>query len=118
MTVPVYPWTVWIVAALDPILIGLALYLGYTASQFGKVFIAAIIALAAFAQVRDDCALAWVDISTGALRVALSATDPDLRRITLSGDPVRWGWVARLAAAQESILMARAAAQNEPITKS
>ncbi|GBU18728.1 MULTISPECIES: hypothetical protein [Methylobacterium] len=46
MTVPVYPWTVWIVAALDPILIGLALYLGYTASQFGKVFIAAIIALA------------------------------------------------------------------------
>ena len=26
--------------------------------------------LAAFAQVRDDCALAWVDISTGALRVA------------------------------------------------
>jgi len=46
VTVPVYPWTVWIVAALDPILIGLALYLGYTASQFGKVFIAAIIALA------------------------------------------------------------------------
>ncbi|WP_395588187.1 MutS N-terminal domain-containing protein, partial [Pseudomonas syringae group genomosp. 7] len=26
--------------------------------------------LAAFATVRDDCALAWVDISTGALRVA------------------------------------------------
>lgn len=40
---------------------------------------------------------------SGALRIALSATDPatdpDLRRITLSGDPARWGWVARLAAA-------------------
>ena len=46
MTVPYYPWTVWIWAALDPILVGLALWLGWTASQFGKVFIAAIIALA------------------------------------------------------------------------
>lgn len=46
MSVPYYPWTVWIFAALDPVLIGLSLYLGWTASQFGKVFIAAIIALA------------------------------------------------------------------------
>ena len=46
MTVPFYPWTVWIWAGLDPILVLLALYLGWTASQFGKVFIAAIAALA------------------------------------------------------------------------
>ena len=46
MTVPFYPWTVWIWAGLDPILVLLAFYLGWTASQFGKVFIAAIIALA------------------------------------------------------------------------
>ena len=46
MTVPFYPWTVWIWAAFDPVLVGLALWLGWTASQFGKVFIAAIIALA------------------------------------------------------------------------
>ena len=46
MSVPYYPWTVWIWAAFDPVLVLLALYLGWTASQFGKVFIAAIIALA------------------------------------------------------------------------
>ncbi|MGU3538283.1 hypothetical protein [Methylobacterium sp. A54F] len=45
MTVPYYPPSVWIWAALDPILVGLALWLGWHASQFGKVFIAAIIAL-------------------------------------------------------------------------
>ena len=45
MTVPFYPWTVWIWAGFDPALIVVALYLGWTASQFGKVFIAAIAAL-------------------------------------------------------------------------
>ena len=45
MTVPYYPWTVWIWAAFDPALIVVAVYLGWTASQFGKVFIAAIAAL-------------------------------------------------------------------------
>ena len=36
----------------------------------------------------------------GALTVgiAVEETDPDLRRITLTGDPVRWGQVARIAA--------------------
>ena len=45
MTVPYYPWTVWIWAGFDPALIVVAVYLGWTASQFGKVFIAAIAAL-------------------------------------------------------------------------
>ena len=46
MSVPYYPWTVWIWAGLDPVLIGLGLYLGWTASQFGKLVVAAIIGFA------------------------------------------------------------------------
>ncbi|MFI0397354.1 DNA mismatch repair protein MutS [Paracoccus jiaweipingae] len=41
--------------------------------------------LAAFAQVRDDCALAWADISTGALRVSPCPAvrlAPELARLT------------------------------------
>jgi hypothetical protein len=38
-------WT-WILAALDPVLIATAAVLGWKADQFGKVFIAAIAALA------------------------------------------------------------------------
>ncbi|MFC6792898.1 hypothetical protein ACFQE0_27065 [Methylobacterium komagatae] len=46
MTVPYYPWTVWIWAGFDPALIVVALYLGWKADQFGKCFIAAIVAFA------------------------------------------------------------------------
>ncbi|MGY2047006.1 hypothetical protein [Methylobacterium sp. JK268] len=46
MTVPYYPPAVWLMAGLDPVLIGLALYLGWKADQFGKLFIVAIVALA------------------------------------------------------------------------
>ncbi|MCJ2025924.1 hypothetical protein [Methylobacterium sp. J-067] len=46
MTVPFYPWTVWIWAGFDPALIVVAVYLGWKADQFGKCFIAAIIAFA------------------------------------------------------------------------
>ena len=42
---PVIPFATWIWAALDPVLIGVALYLGWKADQAGKVFIAAIAAL-------------------------------------------------------------------------
>lgn len=45
VTVPVIPFSTWIWAGLDPILIGVALYLGWRADQAGKVFIAAIAAL-------------------------------------------------------------------------
>jgi len=38
---------VWIWAALDPVLIGIAVYLGWKADQAGKIFIAAIAALGA-----------------------------------------------------------------------
>ncbi|GJE25314.1 hypothetical protein [Methylobacterium organophilum] len=44
--VPTYPASVWLLAGFDPILIGFALFLGWKADQFGKVFIAAIAALA------------------------------------------------------------------------
>ena len=94
MTVPIYPWTVWIWAAFDPVLVLLALYLGWSASQFGKVFIAAIIALAVsvliswaitaigipwpapvshdgptFFPVRTGAALIWATLGYGARRV-------------------------------------------------
>ena len=42
---PAVPFSVWIWAAFDPVLIGVAIYLGWRASQPGKVFIAAIAAL-------------------------------------------------------------------------
>lgn len=44
--VPVYPLSVWILAGFDPILIGVSVFLGWKADQFGKVFIAAIAGLA------------------------------------------------------------------------
>lgn len=45
MTVPYYPPSVWIWAGLDPVLIVVALVLGWKADQFGKVVLVAIIAL-------------------------------------------------------------------------
>lgn len=45
MTSPSVPFVVWIWAAFDPVLIALALVLGWRADQAGKVFIAAIAAL-------------------------------------------------------------------------
>ena len=45
MITPSVPFAVWILAAFDPILVGVAVYLGWRADQFGKVFIAAIAAL-------------------------------------------------------------------------
>ncbi len=43
---PSVPPSVWIVAALDPVLIAVAVYLGFKADQLGKLFIAAIAAFA------------------------------------------------------------------------
>jgi hypothetical protein len=45
MIAPSVPFGDWILAACDPVLLLLALFLGWKADQFGKVFIAAIIAL-------------------------------------------------------------------------
>ena len=45
MTPPAVPFAVWIWAALDPVLIAVALTLGWRADQPGKIFIAAIAAL-------------------------------------------------------------------------
>jgi hypothetical protein len=47
VTAPFVPLSVWIWAGLDPVLIGVALYLGWKADQAGKIFIAAIAALGA-----------------------------------------------------------------------
>ena len=42
---PSVPLSVWVLAAFDPVLILVAVWLGWRADQFGKVFIAAIAAL-------------------------------------------------------------------------
>ncbi len=45
MTAPSVPLSVWLLGAFDPVLILVAVWLGWRADQFGKVFIAAIAAL-------------------------------------------------------------------------
>lgn len=45
MEAPSVAWQVWSLAALDPILIATAVYLGWKADQFAKVVIAAMAAL-------------------------------------------------------------------------
>ena len=45
MTAPDIPLSVWLLGAFDPVLILVAVVLGWKADQFGKVFIAAIAAL-------------------------------------------------------------------------
>ena len=47
METPFVPFSTWILAAFDPVLIAVAGYLGWKANQFAKVFLAAIVALAA-----------------------------------------------------------------------
>jgi hypothetical protein len=47
VTAPSVAFSVWIWAAFDPVLIGVAVYLGWKADQAGKIFIAAIAALGA-----------------------------------------------------------------------
>ena len=42
---PSVPFAVWIWAAFDPILIAVAVYMGWKADQAGKIFIAAIAAI-------------------------------------------------------------------------
>ena len=42
---PAVPFSIWIWAAFDPVLIAVAIVLGWRADQKGKVFIAAIAAL-------------------------------------------------------------------------
>jgi hypothetical protein len=45
MIAPVVPASVWLLAAVDPVLIAIAVILGWKADQFGKIFIVAIAAL-------------------------------------------------------------------------
>ena len=46
---PSVPLSTWLVAAFGPVLIAIAVYLGWHADQFGKVFIAVIAAVGASA---------------------------------------------------------------------
>ena len=63
MTVPVIPFSTWIWAAFDPVLIAVALYMGWRADQLGKIFIAAIAAIGVallFDAVVTGLGLPWI----------------------------------------------------------
>ena len=45
MAPPSVPLSVWLLGAFDPVLIAIAILLGWKADQFGKVLVAAIAAL-------------------------------------------------------------------------
>jgi len=59
VTPPSVPFATWLLAAFDPVLIAVAVVLGWKADQFGKVFIAAIAALGLSALA------AWIITSIG-----------------------------------------------------
>ncbi len=73
VTVPYVPFSVWIWAAFDPVLIAVALYLGWRADQAGKIFIAAIAAFGI------SLLVAWLLTLTGLPVLApLSRSGPTL----------------------------------------
>lgn len=47
MTVPVYPFDVWIWAALDPVLVAVALIMGWKSDQVVKLILVALMAFTA-----------------------------------------------------------------------
>lgn len=47
MTVPIYPFDVWIWAALDPVLIAVALVMGWKSDQVVKLILVALMAFVA-----------------------------------------------------------------------
>ena len=56
---PSVPLATWVLAGFDPVLIAVAVYLGWTADQVGKIFVAAIAALAV------SLVVAWVVTGIG-----------------------------------------------------
>ena len=73
VTPPSVPFAVWVWAAFDPILVGVAAYLGWRADQAGKIFVAAIAALGL--ALLADWALTWMGVP---LPAPLSRTGPTL----------------------------------------
>ena len=69
MTRPEIPATIWIAAAFDPVLILVAVVLGWRADQFGKVFVVAIVAFAL------SVLVAWLVTALGLPWVAPVARD-------------------------------------------
>jgi hypothetical protein len=59
VTPPSVPVSVWLLGAFDPVLILVAVWLGWKADQLGKVFIAALAALAA------SVLVSWIVSSIG-----------------------------------------------------
>ena len=59
MAPPSIAFSTWLLAAVDPVLIAVAVYLGWTADEAAKIFVAAIAALAV------SLVVAWIVTSVG-----------------------------------------------------
>ena len=84
MTTPSVPFDVWLLAAFDPLLVLLAAYLGFKADQFGKVVLAAIMALA------GSILLNWLVTSVGLPWIAPVSREGPLLIPVRAGAAVLW----------------------------
>lgn len=99
VTPPVIPFTTWIWAAFDPVLVVVAVYLGWRADQAGKIFIAAIAALGVallFDAVVTGFGLPWI--------APLSRDGPTLFPVRSIGAVV---WAALAYGARRAVTSAR-----------
>lgn len=92
MTAPSVPFAVWIWAAFDPLLMIVALYLGWRADQAGKIAIAAIAALGL--SVLADWLLSALGVP---LLAPVSGTGPMLLPVRTAA-AVFWAGLAFIAA--------------------
>ena len=83
MSPEAYDTAHWLMAAVDPVLVLVALVLGWKASQFGKVFIAAIAALGL--SVLASWAIHALEVSDG--RITRMTAFLDTRLFDLFGLP-------------------------------
>lgn len=84
MTTPSVPLDIWLLAAFDPLLVTLALYLGFKADQFGKVVLAALMALA------GSILLSWLITSAGLPWIAPVSREGPLLIPVRAGAAVIW----------------------------
>lgn len=84
VTTPFVPLEVWLLAAFDPFLVTLAMYLGFKADQFGKVVLAALMALA------GSILLSWLITSVGLPWIAPVSREGPLLIPVRAGAALAW----------------------------
>lgn len=91
MVTPSVPLAVWPLAALDPVLVAVAVLLGWKADQAGKLVVAVIAAVAA------SILAAWAVTSLGLPWPAPVGRESPLLLPVRSGGAVLWSGAAYLA---------------------